>query len=234
LWAAVLLFTPIAFGQPFGRSLTFEGYPVHGYIEIADDATLETPAMTVEAWVSVRDARSNNGCSSIAGKGYINSWWLGLCGTSMRSYFNGVVSVKTGGLIPPDSWVHIATVTDGAIRRHYINGELVLEAAESPQMAGTKPLRIGSDPDWDYTPEGSIDELRIWKVARTQEQIRSTMFASFVTETNDTAGRFTGLEAWYRFEGNALDSWHNHHGSITGTGITFSGDTLSKRRSAKH
>lgn len=86
--------------QPSGQYLRLQGHPQHGYIEIPHDALLDTPAMTVEAWVSVRDAHAPSACSSIAGKGYFASWWLGICGTTMRSYFDGAQSAKTGGTIP--------------------------------------------------------------------------------------------------------------------------------------
>jgi hypothetical protein len=216
-----------AFAQPFGQYLRLEGYPQHGYIEIPHDDLLDTPAMTVEAWVSVRDAHGQAQCSSIAGTGYVTGWWLGLCGTQMRSYFNGVSSSKTGGTIPdsPNTWVHIAAVTDGTTRRHYINGELVFESAETAaSSASTAAMRIGSDPDWDYMAAGAIDELRIWNVARTQYQIRQTMSPPYT-------GDFTGIEAWYRFEGDALDSSHNHHGTIMGEGITFG--SSPRRRSVR-
>src|SRR4051812_44957031 len=85
--------------QPANQVLRMQGFPQHGYIEIAADTLLDSPAMTVEAWVSVRDPRSG-ACSSIAGTGYLTGWWLGLCGTVMRSYFNGLASIKTGGTIP--------------------------------------------------------------------------------------------------------------------------------------
>jgi hypothetical protein len=159
----------------------------------------------------------------------------------MRSYFNGSSSVRTGGDIPTDPtvWVHIAAVTDGTTRRHYINGNLVLEEAETARTASVKPLRIGSDPDWDFMAAGGIDDLRIWRVARTQEQIRQTMSARFAPEGSDLTGQFEGLEAWYRFEGNAFDSWRTHHGTMNGTGLSFS--TLgpvtpqpARHRSAKH
>src|SRR3954465_100266 len=161
------------FAQPSGQYLRLDGYPQHGYIEIPHDVLLDTPAMTVEAWVSVRDAHSP-ACSSIAGKGYTTGWWLGLCGTTMRSYFNGNGSNRDGGVIPntPTTvWIHIAAVTDGTTRKHYINGNLVFQGAESPRAGSTGPMRIGSDPDWDFMAEGGIDELRFCYLARTQQQI---------------------------------------------------------------
>lgn len=233
----LLVVSPALFAQPSGKYFRMQGFPQHGWIEIPNDALLDTPAMTVEAWVMVRDVHTPQLCSSIAGTGYTTGWWLGLCGTSMRSYFNGVQSVKTGGVIPDtaNTWVHIAAVTDGTTRRHYINGELVFEAAETnPSSSSTRALRIGSDPDWDFMAAGGIDELRIWKVARTQAQIRQTMYAPYVNEANDTAGMFQSLEAWYRFEGNAMDSWRTHHGTIMGTGISFADAPLERRRAARH
>src|SRR6476659_431576 len=129
---ALLAISASAFAQPSGQYLRLQGYPQHGYIEIPHDVLLDTPAMTVEAWVSVRDAHSASACSSIAGKDYRTGWWLGLCGTTMRSYFNGSASFKDGGVIPTDPtvWIHIAAVTDGTTRKHYINGELVFQGAE--------------------------------------------------------------------------------------------------------
>jgi hypothetical protein len=232
---ALLAIAASAFAQPYGQYLRLQGYPQHGYIEIPHDVLLDTPAMTVEAWVSVRDAHSTSACSSIAGKGFTTGWWLGLCGTTMRSYFNGTASVKDGGIIPtaPTVWVHIAAVTDGTTRKHYINGELVFQGAETaPRSVSTLPLRIGSDPNWDFMAEGGIDDLRIWRVARTQEQIRQTMFLRFLPDPSDVT--FQSLEAWYRFEGNALDSWRTHHGTITGTGIGFADGPRFRRHAVGH
>ncbi|MEA2162758.1 MAG: hypothetical protein QOK37_885 [Thermoanaerobaculia bacterium] len=232
---ALLVICTSAVAQPFGQYFRMQGFSLHGYIEIPHDVLLDTPAMTVEAWVSVRDAHSN-ACSSIVGKGYLNGWWLGLCGTTMRSYFSGSGSNKDGGVIPttPTLWIHIAAVTDGTTRRHYINGEIVLESRETiPRTTTALSLRIGSDPNWDFMAEGGIDDLRIWTVARTQAQIRQTMSATYAPEGADVTGQYQGLEAWYRFEGNAMDSWRTHHGTIIGTGISFA-PSPARRRAARH
>ncbi|HYR27976.1 MAG TPA: LamG domain-containing protein [Thermoanaerobaculia bacterium] len=222
LAALLLLSAATATAQSSGQYLRLQGHPQIGYIEIPADGLLDTPQMTVEAWVSVRDSRPG-ACSSIAGNGYLTGWWLGLCGTSMRSYFNGVGSVKTGGVIPdtPDVWVHIAAVTDQQRRRHYVDGVLVYESDETATLSTSpRPVLIGSDPDWNFPPVGGIDELRIWKVARTQEQIRQTMNLRYTADIQGS-DLFASLEAWYRFEGNAMDSWRTHHGTIVGTGIGF-------------
>ncbi|MBV9071969.1 MAG: LamG domain-containing protein [Acidobacteria bacterium] len=234
---ALLAIAPALSAQPFGKYLRLQGAPQQGYIEVPHDTLLDTPAMTVEAWVSIRDA-NGTACSSIAGKQWTAAWWIGLCGTTFRSYFNGSSSIKDGGTIPADTWVHIAATTDGTTRRHYINGNLVLESPETaPRSTSTSTFRIGSDVAYVHTPEGGIDDLRIWSVARTQDQIRATMTAPYAPEGSDLTGQFQGLEAWYRFEGNAFDSWRAHHGTILGTGIDFGGVTPAapaRHRSVKH
>ena len=236
---ALLAVAPALSAQPFGQYLRLQGDPQSGYIEVPHDTLLDTPAMTVEAWVSVRDAHGG-ACSSIAGKQWTTAWWLGVCGTTMRSYFNGSQSVTDGGTIPPDVWVHIAATTDGTTRRHYINGNLVHETLETTPRStsrSTVAFRIGSDVSYTFTVEGGIDDLRIWTVARTQDQIRATMTAPYAPEGSDLTGQFQGLEAWYRFEGNAFDSWRSHHGTILGVGIGFAGTTPpppARRRAAKH
>jgi hypothetical protein len=50
----LLVISSSVFAQPSGQYLRMQGFPQHGYIEILHDALLDTPAMTVEAWVSVR------------------------------------------------------------------------------------------------------------------------------------------------------------------------------------
>jgi len=65
-----------------------------------------------------------------------------------------------------------------------------------------------------------------------------TLPYAFTPEGSDITGQFQGLEAWYRFEGNAFDSWRTHHGTISGTGISFgpaSGPAPpARRRVVKH
>ena len=82
---------------------------------------------------------------------------------------------STAGTIPLSELTHIAVTYDGTTRRHYINGELVALARPRPARSTTtsEGLRIGSDVSYDFTPNFSFSEVRLWNVARTQDQIRS-------------------------------------------------------------
>ncbi len=82
---------------------------------------------------------------------------------------------------------------DGATRSHYINGELVAsQALAGNPTTSTDPVRIGSDVDHPFSPNGSIDEVRLWSVERTQAQIREKLNVR-VTTRDDRPGRGLAL-----------------------------------------
>ncbi|MGE5234296.1 MAG: LamG domain-containing protein [Acidobacteriota bacterium] len=190
-----------AVAQPFGAWLVLSG-PTNGYVEIAHNAALNpASAITIEGWVAVTDP--GGGCSSIIGKNWQHSWWVGICGTTLRSYLAGSTSQWNGGKL--SGWTHFAVVYDGAHRYHYINGELINSTPQTGSLPpSTDPVRIGSDVLWNYTPGGSINEIRLWNVARTQDQIRQSINVPITTAQ-------PGLVAVWR------DGMHDALGHYTGT-----------------
>lgn len=212
--ALLLAFAGAAQAQPFGAWLTLSG-PTSGYVEVPSSAVLNpVSAITIEAWVNVTDALGG-GCSSIVGKNFQQSWWVGLCGTTLRSYLKGgLPSQRNGGTIPAGRWTHIAVTYDGTQRLHYINGELVGTFPEAGALPlSSDPLRIGSDVQWVHTPAGAIDEVRLWSVARTQQQIRDG-----INVTNPSG---PGLVAVWHLDGNALDPVGGHNGTLAGSGANY-------------
>jgi hypothetical protein len=175
------------------------------YVEIPDSPALNpTSAFTFEAWVSVTDL---DGCSSIAGKDYLNAWWVGICGTTLRSYLEGGLSAHDGGTLD-SGWNHIAVTFDGTNRRHYVNGEIVGIFPETgPLTTSTAPVRIGSDFSFPHTPGGAIDEVRLWNVARTTDQIRSTINVPIATA-------MPGLVAVWSLDASGNDALGVYNGTV--------------------
>lgn len=201
------LFAAPGMAQPFGAWLTLTGADTT-YIEIPHSSSLNpTGGFTFEAWVAVTDSGS---CSSIAGKKWTETWWIGVCGTTLRSYLRGTSSSRNGGTVPAGKWTHIAVTWDGANRRHYINGELISTFAEAtPPTTNSSPVNIASDPAWRYTPSGAIDEVRLWNVARTTQQIRDAINEPILSDT-------AGLVATWGLNANANDVTGDHNGSGVG------------------
>lgn len=108
---------------------------------------------------------------------------------------------RTGpGSMPQDSaWIHIATTYDANGKMtNYINGVNIGEIDVFPQTAivsNTSPFIIGLAP-WDilsYEFTGNLDEIRVWNVAKTTQEIKDGMF-------HQLKGNETGLIAYYNFD----------------------------------
>lgn len=208
LFAAGLALTATSLSaQPFGAWLVLNGAP-GTYVQIPHSAALNPPGrFTFEAWVAVTDS---GGCSSIAGKNYQQAWWVGVCGTTLRSYLRGSGSLRDGGTIPPGEWTHIAVTWDGATRRHYINGEQVASFPETDApTASTSPFEIGSDAAYHHSPIGAIDEVRLWNVARNEQQIRDAINEPIVAAT-------AGLVGVWGLNANTNDATGAHNGAGVG------------------
>jgi hypothetical protein len=204
--ALALLAGPVA-AQPFGAWLALSGAD-GTYISVPHSSSLNpTDGFTFEAWVAVT---ASSGCDSIAGKNWQQSWWVGICGTTLRSYLRGSTSIRNGGTVPAGKWTHIAVTWDGAHRRHYINGELISSFAETEApTTSTSALRIAGDVSWQFAPSGAIDEVRLWNVARTTQQLRDAINEPILADT-------TGLVATWGFDANADDVTGDHDGSGVG------------------
>jgi hypothetical protein len=183
---ALLLGVPAALSaQPFGLWTAFAGNGTagasNGWLQIPDSAALNpTSAITIEAWVLINEPFTGVSCRSIVGKDYTHAYWVGACktgsGATLRSYVRGTSSLIDGGVIPNGTWIHIAVTSDGTTRKHYINGELVETHSEAgPPTGSTSPLQIGGDASYEFSPSGLVNEVRLWNVARTQDQIRAAL-----------------------------------------------------------
>ena len=207
LCSLFILIAAAAFAQPYSAYLVRSGG--HGYVEVPHSSDFNfTTGFTFEAWVSGSDGGA---CSGIAGKNYTQAWWIGVCGTTFRSYIKGTSSLFDGGKVPANEFVHIAVTYDGAVRKHYVDGELVASRAETgPMTTSTSPLRLNSDAAYAFSYATTLDEARIWNVARTQAQLRDG-----INKTINAPE--PGLVAVYHLDGSAVDSIAGHSGTTNGT-----------------
>jgi concanavalin A-like lectin/glucanase superfamily protein len=209
--ACLLALAVPAAAQPFGGTFSLSA-SAPGHILIPQSPALNpTSAITIEFWVGADNQPTDSVCKSLVGKNFQQSYWVGICGTSrtLRSYLKGTSSLFDGGTIPVGELTHIAVTFDGTTRRHYINGELVAFRAEiGPLTTSTADLRIGSDFSYDHPPNATFSEVRLWSVARTINQIRSTINVQLTTPQ-------PGLVAAWGF--GSSDNLHAHNGSVVGS-----------------
>lgn len=183
-----------------------------GYIEIPhDDALNPEDAITIEARVNMYSFLSSNAfnsCVSLVGKGYQTAYWLGVCSGRLRFYPRGTGSnVDSPHVLPLREWTHVAVVADHTSVKFYVNGELDSEFTndDEPLATNANVLRIGSDASWNQIPWAALQEVRIWDVARTQEEIQADMDTA-ITPPQD------GLVAVYHLAGGPADATGAHDG----------------------
>ena len=125
----------------------------------------------------------------------------------------GPKTLDVSGLKPKE-WQHLAGVWDGEEMRTYIDGKEMgtLPFAAKELTATAAPLYIGVGVSKEWFCIGFIDEVRIWKVARTEKEINEFMMKVL-------NGDEPNLNAHYTFdEGNAKDNTKNGNDGKDGFG----------------
>jgi hypothetical protein len=223
--ASVVLVTSLGAGmaEALGTSpsLRIPG-PNPAYIQVPHAAALNPPsAITVEMWLKLDTATPvpATDCSSLVGKDWMQSYWFGVCSGKLRFYPRGSSSARTDtASVPIGVWSHVAVTYDGSFVRFFINGNQTNAfAATGAMTASTAPLRLGSDVQWNHSPVGYLDDIRIWRVARTVAEIEAAMTTSFFAVDP------TGLVAFWTMDGDAQDAVGGHHGAVVGTASFESG-----------
>jgi signal transduction histidine kinase/CheY-like chemotaxis protein/ligand-binding sensor domain-containing protein len=107
-----------------------------------------------------------------------------------------------------DAWNHVALTGDGTVQRVYVNGSEVHSEPCTAQPVAA-PLRwIGK---MGSRLHGKVDEVRVWTVPRTAEQIRQAM-------TQRLAGNEDGLTSLWNFDDPAAPgrdaTGHGHDGIL--------------------
>jgi hypothetical protein len=94
-------------------------------------------------------------------------------------------------------WSHVAGTWGPEGEKVYINGELAGTGSYTGGMS-PYPIEIIGASAWGFSFEGAIDEVRVWKVARSEVEIQTAM-----GDTLDLAahgGPGSDLVAYYRFD----------------------------------
>ncbi len=86
------------------------------------------------------------------------------------------IDAAASSSLTPDTWVHVAATYDGTTLRTFVNGvQVASKATTGAIVTSTSPLRIGGDSSWGEYFTGTIDEVRVYNIARTAAQIQSDM-----------------------------------------------------------
>ncbi len=194
LIAGILIFTVNLFAQEFAVLLNGSSQ----YIDCGNDSYYNlTNNLTVEAWIYPTDFKASSTRNTIASKVYwtaSNTYgWSFRYGSSsgtlefnMSTGGNNWQNCTVTGALTLNTWQHVAATYNGSAIKIYVNGlEVGSTNATASIPTTTKKLCIGAidlSTDMRYMT-GKIDEVRIWKVARTASEIANNLYNS-VSDAN--------------------------------------------------
>jgi len=161
----------------FGHGLEFQGT---SYLEIRNSAENlafgGVEPFSITAWVK------NQGGGTLVGKyngGVIGAYIVTVSGTV--SFHREVAPWAFAGTrpVPNDEFTHIAVTYDSAVMKIYVNGEFDAEQDRGAQNTDTAtPVLIGARMTGGAPSEyfrGVLDEVALFNVALTEEEIKSVM-----------------------------------------------------------
>lgn len=182
-------------------------------------------AITIEYWIKWSGAPANPSnvkygrpvSKRSPSAGAYSVTWFDL--SYMDGEMHGVGQVSPTVTLSTD-WEHHAFTWSAQSRqiRFYRNGELVRSESYNPQTlaATTDQLRFGNTAyGFENLTQfkGMLDDVRIWRVERTEAQLEETMCVSIGSAE---ASQYTGLIGSWTFEKGASDATGVNNGSLAG------------------
>ncbi len=211
-----------------GSALEFDGADSHVLVGSSDSLRM-TDRFTVEAWIHPIDSPGGTGETQVHAV-WVPSWETILNKEGEYQVARGpdgvlfwTVAGEAGWIpwvslryaAPAGRWTHLGLVRESRTIRAYLNGRLV-QTFTGPGEIGDHhvdmdELRFGGRQHTELGFRGRIDEVRLWSVACSQEEIAASMRRSLT-------GREPGLIGYWTFDEGAGTIAHdltgNHDGEV--------------------
>ncbi|BDB52412.1 LamG-like jellyroll fold domain-containing protein [Flavobacterium ammonificans] len=203
------LFTQLVFGQSLKLTNTNQ------YVNIGDlDITGNQLTVEAKIFMSSTSAYAMNIVSKHTDSSNLN--YLLRPKTFEISTSNGFYLMNNPYALELNKWYHVAGTYDGQFVRYYVNGCLVIKnPATGNLLQNNINTGIGNRTSNFQEFEqffGSIDEVRIWNVCRSENDIKNNM------NTLPNPSTQVGLKGYYKFNSNLLNEIANiNHGAAVGS-----------------
>lgn len=219
------------------NSFAFDGNASSRNISIAHSNSLNlTSSFTIEAWIYL-NASVGFDTKYIFDKK--NSYSLKLYNDRLQ--FNDKTTSFT--TLNSNEWIHVAATLDQGILRYYINGSPAGISSQTNTSGTQSQANLGTStgiayigglyfgPDSYSVFNGKIDELRIWNIAKTAQEIANSMnsfycsstpglVANYKMDEGTASGNNTGITVIKDYSGNGNNATLLDY-ALTGTGNNF-------------
>lgn len=212
----------------FGNALEFGAVALKQHVTIGTIPDLRgASAYTIEMWVLIESGGTILGTKVTSDIPKID---IELSGTGLNVFQNNTQAGYRGtgaASITLSTWTHIAVVFDGTLAaadrlKVYKNGTLIAGAitgtVDTTTSATLGPVTLGAQPGSNpptssgFFYKGKMDDLRIWKVARTQAEIQNNRNTPLSNPTGES-----NLIAYYKFDSTSGTTLIDEKGSFNGT-----------------
>lgn len=175
--------------------------------------------ITIEAWIFAHSIPAYNKPRIVdrSDDAYTDRFILHFVDGTQIIAFNINANKVYSNNIPLSTWVHVAGTYDGQIMKVYVNGNLEASSYVSTIIdVKNSDLYIGSAGPVSSSSgifNGLIDDVRIWNIARTQQEIQNNLSVKLT-------GNETGLAALWSFdegEGQVVGDGADENNGILGS-----------------
>lgn len=187
-----------------GNALHTDGRSAYAAIPPLNRTRINT---TISAWIK-RNGQQNSFTGIVMSRGAGTIAGLNLeSDHTLRYHWNGEAWwLKTKLFVPDNQWTHVALVITPDSARIYCNGASEAFAFTHPLQTFEAETYIGQDPTGGRVFNGSIDEVRVYDRALTDDEIKREMHLTNASTTD--------LVAYYQFNesaGQAIDAVGPRH-----------------------
>jgi hypothetical protein len=166
---------------------------------VKDHPTLNpTDEITIEAWVNSTGTTKRYIMAKDSAFGFVQ-YSLALNDTNALEFILNTTDgffVTVSNMVVPSGYHHVAATFDGTKIMLYIDGKIT--AVRSTNLATIVPnnydLYIGNSNLLNTPLSGAVDELRVWRVARSEDSIRMNLHTRYANAHS------TNLVAYYRMD----------------------------------
>ncbi len=188
----------VNFTEGAGQSLILSGSQGITLENDDIDPIVESDEFTLEAWVRYTGSAPTSSAPIFSSNGRINSLSTGLS-VEFVSDGSGMIKAAFGNngsgwtvaygeqAWEANEWHHVAFVFENDSIRLYEDGNLSDAAKTDGYYENTYKMGIGYSYNYGTYLTGGIDEIRVWKKALSQDEIKETMFSSLTGEEDSIA-----------------------------------------------
>ena len=177
----------------YSRSIYFNG--TTDYVDMEDALDLNSTEFTISGWINRESGSTNKSILSKRNEPFTEGYdfKINSSGYLEATWKNGSTQTLVSSVsIPENEWHHVAIIYNSGSATLYIDGVADTTASLSAPTDTSQSFYIGAANKNSPTAffEGNIDEVRIWDVALTEDQMRFVMNQEIEDNSNFVGGSY--------------------------------------------